>query len=109
MGRPPVNWEQAIATISSHVVKIETPSGHGTGFLAFYNHDKTWCGVATAAHVLSHADEWKEPIRIRHEGSAETRFLKDDERVILLDRRNDSAVVLFVKGKLELPESPIPL
>ena len=29
-----MNWDQAIAAISPHVVKIETPTGYGTGFLA---------------------------------------------------------------------------
>ena len=44
-----MNWDQAIKSVAPHIVKIETPSGYGTGFLAFYNHDKTWCGIATAA------------------------------------------------------------
>ena len=103
-----MNWDQAIAAISPHVVKIETPSGHGTGFLTVYNHDKTWCGIATAAHVVDHADEWQQPIRIKREVKS-PKFLKADERVIFLDRGSDSAVVLFLKGELDLPESPIAL
>lgn len=102
-----MSWDAAIKTISPHVVKIETPTGYGTGFLAFYNHDGSWCGIATAAHVVSHADEWQEPIRIRNEGM--TRFLKADERVIYVDYFNDSAVVLFLKGDLQLPQIPIAL
>jgi hypothetical protein len=64
-----MNWGNAIAEISPHVVKIETPNGYGTGFLAFYNHNKEWCGIATAAHVVSYADEWQQPIRIKNDAS----------------------------------------
>jgi hypothetical protein len=30
-----VSWDAAIRSITPHVVKIETPTGYGTGFLAF--------------------------------------------------------------------------
>lgn len=104
-----MNWDQAIETISPHVVKIETPSGWGSGFLTLYNHDKSWCGIATAAHVVSHADEWQQPIRITHAGSASPYFVKPEERVIFLDRSTDSAIVLLFKRELKLPERPIAL
>src|ERR1700722_20727006 len=103
-----MSWDAAIKSITPHVVKIETPTGYGTGFLAFYNHDRTWCGIATAAHVVSHADEWQEPIRIR-DHQAKPRFLKGDERVIYIDYFNDSAILFFLKGDLQLPEVPIAL
>lgn len=65
-----MNWEASINEVRQHVVRIETPNGHGTVFLAFYNHDATWCGIATAAHVVSHAEEWQQPIKIRNDASA---------------------------------------
>ncbi|MCA8895444.1 MAG: trypsin-like peptidase domain-containing protein [Hyphomicrobiales bacterium] len=102
-----MNWDDAINIVAPHVVKIETPGGYGTGFLAFYNLAGDWCGIATAAHVVSHADEWQEPIRIRNDATSLPRFLKADERVIFLDHATDSAIVLFLKGDLQLPESPI--
>ena len=102
-----VNWGNAIATIQPHVVRIETPNNWGTGFLAFYNHDKAWCGIATAAHVVKHADDWQQPIKIR--GASSGKFLKAEDRVIFIDQSTDSAVVLFLKGDLELPEFPIAL
>jgi hypothetical protein len=104
-----MNWDKAVETIGPHVVKIETPTGHGTGFLAFYNHDKSWCGIATAAHVVKHADDWQLPIRIRNDASATPKFLKSEDRVIMIDHTADSAVVLFFKGDFELPEVPIGL
>ena len=104
-----MSWDAAIKLITPHVVKIETPTGYGTGFLCFYNHDRAWCAIATAAHVVSHADEWQEPIRIKHEASKTPRFLKAEERVIYIDYFNDSAIVLFFKGDLQLPEIPVAL
>ncbi|KAA3621536.1 MAG: serine protease [Proteobacteria bacterium] len=104
-----MDWEQATALASPHVVKIETPTGYGTGFLAFYNSDRTWCGIATAAHVVSHADDWQQPIRIRHEFSQNPVFLTSKDRVVFIDPQTDSAVILFLKGDLQLPEIPIAL
>jgi hypothetical protein len=104
-----MSWGESIKIVSPHVVKIETPTGYGTGFLAFYTSDRSWCGIATAAHVVSHADEWQQPIRIRNEASTVPRFLKAEERVIFVDHSTDSAVVLFFKADLELPEGPIAL
>jgi hypothetical protein len=51
-----MNWDHAIKAVSPHLVKIATPTGYGTGFLVLYNIDKTWCGIATAAHVVDHAE-----------------------------------------------------
>lgn len=102
-----MNWDKTIATVRPHVVKITTPTNYGTGFLAFYNHDRTFCGVATAAHVVSHADEWQQPIRVQT--PTQSRFLNVSDRVIFLDRPTDSAIVLFLKSDLQLPELPITL
>lgn len=104
-----MSWHHAIEIIRPHVLKIETPAGYGSGFLAFYNFDQTWCGIATAAHVVGHAEDWNEPIRVRNEAAALPRFLKSDERVIFVDHATDSAIVLFFKGDLELPDIPISL
>lgn len=103
-------WDEIIDVVSPHVVRIESQTGYGSGFLAFYNFDRSWCGIATAAHVVAHADDWQLPIKIRHDGSPSgPRFLSAENRVIMIDRINDSAIILFVKGDLDLPESPIAL
>lgn len=104
-----MNWDSVIKAVSPHVLRIATPSGYGTGFLTSYNHDRTWCCIATAAHVLAHADEWQQPIRVWHQHSNKTAFLASNERIIILDHRTDSAVILFLKGDLDLPETPIAL
>jgi hypothetical protein len=104
-----MNWDTVVQKVTPYIVKIETPTGYGTGFLSFYNSDKSWCGIATAAHVVSDADEWQKPIRIRHQGSDNPVFLEPNERVIYKDWATDSAVVLFFKSNLNLPETPIAL
>jgi len=104
-----MNWDQIVTKITPYIVKIETQSGYGTGFLFLYNENKAWCGVATAMHVLNQAEEWQQPLRIRHHSSGESIFLKESERVIFKDRETDSAVVLFPRGDLPLPEDLIPL
>ncbi|MCG8345987.1 MAG: serine protease [Chlorobiales bacterium] len=104
-----MNWDQIVTKITPYIVKIETQSGYGTGFLFLYNESKTWCGVATAMHVVDHAEEWQQPIRIRHKQTDNAVFLKESERVIFKDWKTDSAVVLFPVGDLPLPQDLIPL
>jgi len=103
-----MSWDQAVKDLAPHIVKIETPSGWGTGFLAFWNHDRSWCGIATAAHVVKHADDWQQPIRFTA-GSQPPLLLQGSERVIFLDSSTDSAVVLFFKRELQFPQVPITL
>jgi len=103
-----MNWDQVVKKVSPHVVKIETPSGHGTGFLLLHNDNHTWCGIATAEHVVAYADDWQQPIRIRPT-LGDHLFLRPENRVIYRDLKTDSAVVLFFKGDLQLPEIPIAL
>lgn len=104
-----MNWDNIVKKVTSHVVKIETQSGHGSGFLFMYNDDKSWCGIATAAHVLFQAEKWKQPVEIFHSESNQNLFLREHERVITIDWETDSAVLLFNKGEFPLPEDLIPL
>ena len=102
-------WNAIVEKVAPYVVKIETPQGHGTGFLCLYNQDKSLLGIATAYHVVEDADEWQQPIRIRHYPSHTTQFFKESERAILADPNTDSTVILISPGDLKLPESTIPL
>ena len=104
-----MNWDQIVNKVSPYIVKIETQSGHGTGFLSLYNEAKNWCGIATALHVVEHADNWKQPIKIIHHESSEIVFLESDKRVIYKDYKTDSAVVLFFKEELPFPEDLVSL
>jgi len=104
-----MNWDQIVQKLEPYIVKIETPAGSGTGFLCVYNEEKTWCGIATALHVVDDADDWRQPIKIHHTMSGVSSFLKEGQRVIYTDWKTDSAVILFQKGDLPFPEQLIPL
>src|SRR5262245_20627454 len=104
-----MNWNAMVDKVTPYVVKIETPTGHGTGFLCLYNDNKRFCGIATARHVLAYADEWQQPIRLQHYPSSSTVFLKESDRVIFMDFATDSAVLLIESGQLQFPETLIPL
>jgi hypothetical protein len=104
-----MNWNEVVEKVAPSIVKIETPRGHGTGFLCFYNEPRNFCGIATAHHVVEHADEWQEPIRIIHQPSKSVRFLQESDRVIWVDRSKDSAVIVTSPAELKLPENAIPL
>ena len=75
--------------------------------LCLYNDTRSFCGIATAYHVVETADEWQQPIRIRHFPSGTNIFIKESDRVIFLDPKTDSAVVLIASEQLALPENPV--
>lgn len=104
-----MHWNTIVEKVAPYVVKIETPRGHGTGFLCLYNHDKSFLGIATAEHVVRYADEWQQPVRLQHYPTSSVVFLKEDDRVIWLDNPTDSAVILIPSHKLDLPQTLIPL
>src|SRR5262245_3376503 len=103
------NWNAIVEKVSPYVVKIETPTGHGTGFVCLYNEDKTFCGIATARHVVNYADTWQQPLRIHTHDFSQVAFLKETDRVIYLDTKTDSAVVLLYSSQLDLPKTLVPL
>lgn len=100
-------WKKAVEIVKPHVVKIRTPRGSGTGFLCAYSKDKKICGIATAAHVISKSHLWEEPIRIQHYSSGKTIVLRATNRIIWLDARLDTGVILFLKGEIPLPETTL--
>lgn len=104
-----MNWAQIVNKVTPHIVKIETQTGYGTGFLLLYNEKKTFCGIATALHVVEHAESWQQPIRILHHASNETIFLPESNRVIFTNWETDSAVIFFPKADFPLPKDPISL
>lgn len=103
-----MNWDDVVKKAADYVVKIDTPSGSGTGFLLGYNQRKSFCMIATALHVVEESDNWQLPIRVFSHGFTSTMLLKESDRVVLKDEENDSAVIIC-DPKLDLPESVIPL
>ena len=103
-----MNWAQIVDKVTPHIVKIETQTGHGTGFLSLYNENKTLCGIATALHVVEHADKSQQPIRITHYDSRKTIYLEANDRVIFTNLETDSAVILFAKDDFPFPQDGFP-
>jgi hypothetical protein len=103
--RSPMDWSPVVDAVMPSVVHIATPDGNGTGFLCFYSKSKTIAMVATAAHVVEHAHEWNQPLKINHISSKSATTLEFPKRRIFIDPSGiDSAVVLFEKEKLKLPD-----
>ena len=105
-----MGWASQFKAIRPYIFSIETPEGSGTAFLFSYNQAKNVVGIATAAHVVERADDWKLPIKIVHYETKEELFISDDERVIFLDLDRDSAsIMIFKKFNINIPKVTLPL
>lgn len=112
MGWCEMAWHDACGIVSRYVVKVETPEGAGTGFFFAWNADRSIVAVATALHVVRHAQEWRQPIRITQENNQA--FLQWNERVVLPDYQTDSAAILIRAENLQkqgiiVPDAMLPL
>lgn len=103
------NWTAALEKVKPYCFKVTTPTAAGSGFLITYRDNTEFCGVATAYHVVQHAQEWGEPVKLGHEGTRKIITLKESERVIIEKRNKDVAVILFSKGELDIPTNTLPL
>jgi hypothetical protein len=104
-----MNWNSIVAKVSPYIVKIETQTGSGTGFLCFYNEHKVFCGIATALHVVEDADKWQQPIKIHNHNFSKSKLLKEADRIIFTDDDTDSAMILFNPSDFDFPEELISL
>lgn len=102
-------WFQVVEEIKPYIVKLITRDGSGTGFLFAYSDSGKVCGIATAAHVINHANYWQESIRIQHFSSHETILIKEDERAIFLDANKDAASIVIHSSKLPFPKKLLAL
>jgi len=106
-----VDWYEAVEIITRHVVRISTPEGSGTGFFIGKALSVPIIGIATAAHVVRHAHDWQQPIKIEHFDSGKSLILPPGNRAVLIDAKKDTAVIAYRNDGpvLPLPEKPIPL
>jgi hypothetical protein len=99
-----INWHENLGKIRPYIFKITTPGGSGTGFLIFSNR-KGLCGVATAYHVIAHAYEWDETIKLTHQESGKVTTLKAvTNRPIIVYPDKDLAFIIFSKSDLPLQD-----
>lgn len=104
-----LDWSEAVTNVEPHVVRIMTPEGSGSGFLVSTTEDGSTIAIATAAHVVTHAHYWEQPIRIEHKSSGKSILLRPAERAIFPDEAKDTAGIVFQKGELPFPEKPLGL
>jgi len=100
-----INLKKALEIVEPYVVRISTPSGIGTGFLFAQSKDSSIVGIATAAHVVSHAHIWEQPLRIQHYKSGKTLMLRYPERAILLQEEIDTGAIVFNRKDIPFPNS----
>ncbi len=96
-------WATALDFVKKYTFKIATPGGSGTGFMLTVPNSRSICGVATAHHVVGHAHQWEEPIRLTHAGNGASTVLHASERHIFANPKQDLAVMVFVNEAFELP------
>ena len=101
-----MQWHEAINHIRPFVYRISTPTASGTGFLVAHSDAGDIFGIATAAHVVGHAYDWEQPIRIEHYDSGQVFVVRPDKRAIFMDSPRDTAAVLFEPGNVTLPRNP---
>ena len=102
-------WTEAVAKVLPFVVKIETPDSYGSGFLIVYQPQGKHTGVAiaTAAHVVKHASDWREMIRLTsNHGQV---ILKPDYYEVVNFEDQDLALLEFLNdGLLAFPSICLP-
>jgi len=108
---PDLTWQDAVDKIKKYVVRISTPDGHGTGFLLSRSTGKRDVfTIATAAHVIAHAHEWRLPMKIFHPESDKTVMLSADQRTAVCEPANDTGVVFtFHLNEIPFPLEALPL
>jgi len=99
-----MSWFEALDNIKPYIFKIATPNGTGTGFQISYSPIQQLCGIATAYHVIAHAFEWEEPIKVTLHETNQYLVLKPtpDSRIIIPYPEKDLAFILFDKQGLNL-------
>jgi hypothetical protein len=102
-------WSSIVDELEPHIVRISTPKANGTGFLIARLQESGLCAVATAAHVVSKAHWWEQPIRLTHPLAQKTVLLREPDRAIFIDEDSDTAVVIFAADALPLPDQAQPV
>ena len=90
-----MEWHEAIDKVKPYLFKIKTPDGYGTGFQIFYSKDTNIIGLATAFHVVEHAYEWNEPIKVVNHVKQKEQLLNSDQRYMNVLRNRDLAFIVF--------------
>ncbi|MEW8203923.1 MAG: serine protease [Candidatus Thiodiazotropha endolucinida] len=98
-----IRWHEAINKVEPCIFRIFTPGGSGSGYLISASETTGIVAIATALHVIEHANIWDEPIRVQHYQSGKIFLLKPEERAIHIDTNQDTAVIIFEVSEFDIP------
>lgn len=101
-----MNWEEVYNWIAPYIVRVQTPTGHGTGFLFSIFPNGSPLAIATAWHVVDHAHLWKEPIKLWHYSSGQEFYIPGDQVNIIPEPAVDGASIILNSGLLPFPSFP---
>lgn len=104
-----MSWNLLQQKIEPYLIRIETQQGSGTGFLFAYNPTGILAAIATAAHVIDYAHDWKQPIKLIHDATGEIAFVTEEQRVVFLNQSRDAATILVSKDILPFPKTVFPI
>lgn len=99
-----MDWREGCELLEPYIVNVHTPSCSGTGYAIAKSSNLTFFGIATAAHVISHAHYWEEPIRLVHHQTGKSVLLRSPDRYVFINPSADTACIVFPKGDLPLPD-----
>ena len=102
------DWQRHVEEIAQQVVRIETQSGWGTGFVHYARQAGARC-IATARHVIE--DVWKknQSFRVWH-GTRAFDYHKDTEDALFVQRTGadiDLTVIAVIEHGLPMPLVPL--
>lgn len=103
-------WSEAVKQVMPHVVKIELPDSHGSGFLIAYRtfgKKRTDVVIATAAHVIRHAEKWGDACRIHYQENE--LLLKPEQRIMYVMDNQDIGIIEFAMGDWKFPDEVLPV
>lgn len=64
-----------------------------------------FCSVATAYHVVGHAHQWEQPIRLTHAATNTRTILHSTERYVFTNPKADLAVIVLINKDFDLPDA----
>lgn len=96
-------WAGPIATVKPYVMRIDTPTGRGTGTVIPAPPGSVSLCVVTAWHVIEHVHEWHEPIRLIQLPTQKQIFLDSSARNVTLAPDRDQAIIEFTAEGISFP------
>lgn len=107
-----IQWHVLFEEIKKYIFRIETPSFYGTGFFVAktLKGNIPFVNIATAYHIIKHANEWLESIKLTYFNTGKSILLNphNQENIYNIDFNNDNdlAIINYNALLLEINEKP---